>query len=208
MYARPINLFRERGINSIISSREMNITREIDAWDDVRLLNVDVDGAVSDFTERFRLTPPELHLGRRVIEEPKRDIGEEIHSVMDRFGEGYEQVLPAENYVALIVPYSGGVDMLDIEPNPCIRRSTIAKVNDSQLIVYVPVGRFSTDDPVPQIESMLEVLRKNIDSLTENCREWNKRIGGIVAERIQQQQERIQNKREYYNSINARMSSD
>lgn len=188
MCTRPINLFRERCISNILRDREKSITQAIDGWEDDRLLNADVEESISSFSEEYKLTPPVLHFDKRCFREPEHDF--------------------AEKHVALVVPYSGNADMLDIQPSEYMLRKPQAEVNEAQLTVYVPVGKVSTDDPVPHIESMLSFLQKSIDNLTKDCCCWNDRIEGIVTKHIQQRQKNIEERRKYYNDIATRMKND
>lgn len=201
MNVRPINLFQERCIHDHVSSLEKEMTREIDNWDDEQVLNTGVDAAVIDLSEMYRLTPPEIDFAQAQCDRSKSNLDGSARSNNSQIWEDQRFSSNQLFYVAMTVPCSGDTGLLNIQPNPYYRNIPRAEMDGSNLIFYVIVGKFSTDDPKPQIDSAIELLQKCTESLAANCHSWNENIEKIVREHIQQRISQIQESRERYKSI-------
>ncbi|MGO9954165.1 MAG: hypothetical protein ACLPN1_18415 [Dissulfurispiraceae bacterium] len=169
--AREDYLFASTDWHSVDQHQRQQMASEIEHIDPDRLLNSSVDDLTQFFTEKFKITVPELDVDNLVVDQREKQIDvsrDQMRMIIDRSRPFY--VTGTE--IEVEIPFTGEAEAFRIQPNPYTLNPPLALVRGSMLTFSI-VGtnldadgvRREIDSTIASIQSYLTNLRNNVSGL-------------------------------------------
>lgn len=200
MRSNLTSLFSERDIHSETIRLKGKIAQEIDGWDENKVLNVIEADAVVDFSTRYKLTPPEIHFNK-VKDDKQKGEGRSNTQFVGRIGGNISGPAGSIKVVALTIPVSGEVNLLNIGPSEYYPRYPYTEFGESEITIFVQVNRENKDQARKQIKTEINKLQNSIEFLAADFEKWNNEIPSIVVSRIRHRKKQIQESNEFHDSL-------
>ena len=176
--------------HSCEEAQKRALESEIDAIDGDRLLNTSVEDLCAFCEEKFSVEVPTLHEDRIVVDgqEVQIDVSQDgMRDIRDRTRPFH---IPG-TLVEVTVPFSGDAQAFQIQPTAVTTSRPEARVASNALIIEVQGAALETEATRTEINRRLGGIKQYLESLGENARGFNERLGQLARQRIEQRREKL-----------------
>jgi hypothetical protein len=183
-YREPNYLFSKADLFPVIENQKNEIKKEIDGFEQNRLLNSSIEDLGCYFEEKYQLDVP-------VLQEDHAEVDQNEASIMafDHFRR--QPISITGTKVELFVPFIGDANLFQVRPSTFSSMTPVGSVENDRLVITIQGPQLNPEQVKRELGQQLAEIKKHLNWLQEGVVVFNTQIKDFARAVIQQRRQKL-----------------
>ena len=184
-------LFSGNGLRALILDFENKIRKEVEDWEQNKILAASEPDLVAYLVQQYTLDPPQLYPESIEIDSH----GETKIDVSSRFEYGFwdrnsPHYVPG-SYVTVAIPFDGDGNLFSYQASTFSSNPPRGRVSESAVLISFNQLTPDHDQIRQEIESIVGGIEMHLKWIKKDCDEWNGRVQDIAEQNVRGRKQRL-----------------